>query len=127
MKTFIVLEIATFKSLGSFQIFFLCHFPSFISFGGSSAPLHSLAALGAFFLCEFSSTSEFGLTHPMGGKTLSKTKRSDKTLKRSQEMCDQNSPTPAETIWKLCWKGQLLTHCARKSLKTCGQRSDLPV
>lgn len=43
----------------------------------------------------------------MGGKTLSKTKRSDETLKRSQEMCDQNALIHAETIWKLRWKGQL--------------------
>lgn len=76
--------------------------------------------------CEFSSRSEFGLTRPKGGKTLSKTKRSDKTLKRSQEMCDQNAPIHAETIWKLHWKGQLSTHSAQKSLKTCGQQNTLP-
>ena len=60
----------------------------------------------------------------MGRKTLSKTKRNDKALKRSQEMCDQNAPIPAETIWKLRWKGQLSTHDAQKSLRTCGQKNN---
>ena len=84
-------------------------------------------AVEVIFFCEFSSVLELGLTRPMGRKARSKTRRSDKTLKRSQEMCDQNSLTPAGTIWKTRWEGQLWTHYARESLKACGQRNDLRV
>lgn len=30
-------------------------------------------------------------------------------------MCDQNAQIPAETIWKLRWKGQLSARCSQKS------------
>lgn len=42
-------------------------------------------------------------------------------------MCDEDSLIHAETIWKLCWKGQHLTHYAQTSLNMCGQRDGLHV
>lgn len=61
-----------------------------------------------------------------GRGTLSKTNRSDKTLRRSQGMCERNAQIHAETIWKPGWNEQLSILGAQKSLKTCGQRSDHP-
>lgn len=39
-------------------------------------------------------------------------------------MCERNAQIHAETIWKSGWNEQLSIHCAQKSPKTCGQRSD---
>lgn len=126
IKTFFIPGTATFKILASLQTTsFSISFPSFFPLSMQFCTLPFFRSFKVTFLCELSSIAELGLTHPMGGKTLSKTKRSDKTLKRSQEMCDQNAPIHAETIWKLRWKRRLSTHYAQTSLKRCSQRSGL--
>lgn len=91
----------------------------------STVPFYFTQTRGVTFFLASSRRSQT-LVFPIqwGRGTLSKTNRSDKTLRRSQGMCERNAQTHAETIWKPGWNEQLSILCAQKSLKTCGQRSD---